>query len=367
MLIPIMPVYLSSIGFSVLWIGIIEGTAEAVSGISKAYFGSYSDRIGSRVPFVRTGYLMSTFAKPMLALFQNPAWVLLSRTSERLGKGVRTAARDAILSTESTKENRAKVFGFHKGMDTLGAALGPVVALIWLQYHPLQYRPLFMIAFIPGLLAGTLTFILKEPRSEKKERRRPSLKESFRFWNDSSKEYKRVVTGILLFTLLNSSDAFLLLKMKDAGVSDMWILVIYIFFNTVAALLAYPAGVLADKFGMKKIFVIGMVLFAAVYLGFGFSDKLWQFFILFGVYAVFAAMTDGVSKAWVSLIVPHEKTATAIGFLTGAGSVIALVSSSVAGLVWTLSSASTLFLFTSLGVLLAVLYIVLVVKPDRTA
>jgi MFS family permease len=365
MLIPIMPVYLNSIGFSVLWIGVIEGVAEAVSGISKSYFGSYSDQIGKRVPFVRIGYLMSTIAKPMLSLFNNPAWVLLSRTSERLSKGVRTASRDAILASESSKENRAKVFGFHKSMDTLGAALGPVVALIWLSAHPTSYKPLFLIAFIPGLFAASLTFLLKEPNAVRGERRRPSLKESFLFWKQSSHEYRRVVIGILFFTLFNSSDAFLLLKMKAAGITDTWILLIYIFFNVVAATLSYPAGVLADKFGMKKIFLIGMILFSAVYLGFGYSDKLYQFFILFGVYAVFTAMTDGVSKAWVSLIVPPEKTATAIGFLTGAGSMIALLSSSLAGLVWTVASPSILFLFTFAGVLFTALYMTLVVKEEK--
>jgi MFS family permease len=140
MLYPVMPVYLQSIGFSVLLIGILEGMAEATAGLSKGYFGNYSDKLGSRVPFVRWGYTLSAISKPLMAVFTFPLWVFFARTLDRLGKGVRTGARDAILSDESTKENKGKVFGFHRALDTAGAAIGPLAALVFLYYYPAQYQ-----------------------------------------------------------------------------------------------------------------------------------------------------------------------------------------------------------------------------------
>ncbi len=365
MLIPVMPVYLSSIGYTVLWIGIIEGVAEAVAGISKSYFGSYSDKLQSRMPFVRSGYILSSFAKPMLVLFRNPGWVLFSRTADRFGKGLRTGARDAILSSESEEGNRARVFGFHKSMDTFGAAIGPVIALIYLNYFPGEYIALFWIAFFPAIVGSLLTFLIKEPRVIQVNRQRPSLKESFTYWKESPVQYRKLTVGLLLFTLFNSSDAFLLLKMKEEGLSDQWILMTYVIFNLVSAALSYPAGILADKFGMKKVVITGILIFSCVYIGMSASTELWQFVVLFVAYGIYTAMMAGVSKAWITVTVPQNKTASAIGFLTGASSIVTLVSSSFAGFLWTFQSSSVLFIFASLGALLTVLYFALVVNHPK--
>jgi MFS family permease len=162
MLYPVMPVYLRSIGFSVFIIGLLEGIAEATAGISKGYFGNLSDNQGRRVVFIRTGYTISAFSKPMMVMLSFPLWIFICRTLDRLGKGIRTSARDALLSDESTRENKGKVFGFHRGMDTAGAAVGPMLALVFLFFYPGNYRILFYIAFIPGLLAILLSFLLKE-------------------------------------------------------------------------------------------------------------------------------------------------------------------------------------------------------------
>ena len=164
MLYPVMPVYLRSIGFSVLLIGILEGLAEAIAGLSKGYFGNLSDKKGVRLPFVKWGYLLSAVSKPLLAVSVYPLWVFAVRSLDRIGKGIRTSARDALLSQETTKENKGRVFGFHRGMDTVGAAIGPVAALIFLYFYPEQYRWLFLIAFLPGIVAITLTFLLKEKK-----------------------------------------------------------------------------------------------------------------------------------------------------------------------------------------------------------
>src|SRR6476619_6659995 len=148
MLYPIMPVFLRSIGFSFLLIGILEGFAEATAGLSKSYFGRRSDNTGKRLPFIQLGYALSAISKPMMAVFIYPLWIFLARTTDRFGKGIRTAARDAMRSDESTPENKGKVFGFHRSMDTFGAVLAPSIALVFLYYYPQQYKLLFFLAFL---------------------------------------------------------------------------------------------------------------------------------------------------------------------------------------------------------------------------
>ena len=148
-----MPIYLKTIGFSIVLIGILEGVAEATAGLSKGYFGKLSDTSGRRVPFVQIGYAFSTISKPMMAIFTFPLWIFFARTIDRIGKGIRTGARDAILSDEATPQTKGKVFGFHRSMDTLGAVIGPSLALLYLYYYPQDYKTLFFVAFVPGLFA----------------------------------------------------------------------------------------------------------------------------------------------------------------------------------------------------------------------
>jgi sugar phosphate permease len=164
MLYPVMPVFLRSIGFSFLLIGILEGFAEATAGLSKSYFGRRSDNTGKRLPFVQIGYAFSAISKPMMAAFVYPLWIFFARATDRLGKGIRTAARDAMLSDECSPENKGKVFGFHRSMDTFGAVLGPAIALVFLYFYPGQYKLLFLLAFLPGIAAIFFTFLIKEKK-----------------------------------------------------------------------------------------------------------------------------------------------------------------------------------------------------------
>lgn len=165
MLYPVIPVYLKEIGFSVLLIGILEGVANFTAGLSKGYFGKLSDEKGLRLPFIKWGYFLSAISKPMLAVFSYPLWIFFSRTVDRLGKGLRTAARDALLSQNATQETKARVFGFHRSMDTLGAAIGPALALLFLIFFPGDYVTVFLLAFIPGMISVALIFLLKEKKA----------------------------------------------------------------------------------------------------------------------------------------------------------------------------------------------------------
>lgn len=360
MLYPIMPVYLQSIGFSVLLIGVLEGMAEATAGLSKGYFGNFSDKLGSRVPFVRWGYTLSAISKPLMAMFTFPLWIFFARTLDRLGKGVRTGARDAMLSDESTKENKGKVFGFHRALDTAGAAVGPFAALIFLYFYPGQYKWLFIIAVLPGIIAIMLTFLLKDKHSETTRQKSPGFFAFLSYWKISSKHFKLLVAGLLMFTLFNSSDAFLLLSIKSKGFSDMYMIGIYIFYNLIYALLSFPIGILADKFGLARTLILGLIVFAIVYLLMGFAMVLWQFIVIFGFYALYAASTEGISKALISNIAKKDKTATAIGFYTSFASVFTMLASSLAGLIWYTLGMKTMFIISGAGVLCVAIYLAVV-------
>ncbi len=359
MLYPVMPVFLRSIGFSFLLIGVLEGFAEATAGISKSYFGRMSDNTGRRLPFVQLGYLLSAISKPMMAAFIYPLWIFFARTTDRFGKGIRTAARDAILSDECTPNNKGKVFGFHRSMDTFGAVLGPVIALAFLYFYPGKYKLLFLLAFIPGIAAVITTFLIKEKKKSilpANERLPGNFFAIFDYWKKSNPLYKKLITGLLLFALFNSSDVFLLLKMKDSGLSDIAVIGVYIFYNLVFALLAYPVGIFADKLGLKKIFLSGLFIFSIVYAGFAVSTNLYFFFGLFFLYGVYASATEGVSKAWISNIVSSTETASAIGTFTGLQSLCSLIASSSAGLLWISLGAKATFIIAAAMTLLVIIY-----------
>jgi MFS family permease len=358
MLYPVMPIFLKSIGFSVLLIGILEGLAEATAGLSKGYFGKLSDTTGKRVPFVRFGYLLSAISKPMMAAFIFPLWIFLARTIDRLGKGIRTGARDAILSAEASPETKGRVFGFHRGMDTLGAVLGPALALVFLWLWPQQYRALFLVAFVPGMVAIAFTLLLKE----KIEKKNTSVKQIYffdflKYWKTSPALYRKLTAGLLVFTLVNSSDIFLLLKIKESGIDDRMVIGIYIFYNLVYAMASYPMGMLADKLGLKRVLIAGLVIFAMVYTGFALNSSIPGFVALFFLYGIYAAATEGVSKAWITNISDKADTATAIGTYTAFQSICTLIASSLAGLIWLKFGAAATFAISAAVTLLVAGYL----------
>lgn len=364
MLYPVMPIYLKTIGFSIVLIGVLEGLAEATAGLSKGYFGQLSDNTGKRVPFVQLGYAFSAISKPMMAVFIYPLWIFFARTIDRLGKGIRTGARDAILSDEATPQTKGKIFGFHRSMDTLGAVLGPSLALLYLYFYPGNYKTLFYIAFIPGLLALGTSFLLKEKRKTfQPSKQRTSFFSFLSYWKASPPVYRKVVTGLLVFTLFNSSDAFLLLKAKQAGLSDGWVIGVYIFYNLVYALSAFPAGIIADKVGLRKIFIAGLILFSAVYFGMSVSEHRYFIIGLFMLYGLYAAATEGVFKAWISNITDKKDTATAIGTFSAFQSICTMLASSIAGLIWFQFGAAVTFFLTAMITLAVVFYFLFFVKP----
>jgi MFS family permease len=356
--IPVMPVFLKSIGFSFFLIGLLEGVAESVAGISKGYFGNLSDHIGRRLPFVQFGYALSAIAKSSLAFISTVIPVFLSRVADKMGKGVRTSARDAILSDASPPRKKATVFGFHRGMDTVGAVIGPSLALIYLYYHPAKYQSLFAITFIPGILAVGITFLIKEKKTHTTlvQKKQPGFFSFLNYWKQSGKTYKIIVGGLLFFTVLNSSDAFLLLTIKNKGYSDQYMIGIYIFYNLIFALLSYPIGKLTDRLGMMKTIIASLLIFSAVYYVIGFAESMVVFLLIFAGYAIYAAGFDSTTKAIITEHCKKEHTGTALGFYNGCASILTILASSWTGFIWTHFNPQLAFIISASGTLLLVFY-----------
>src|SRR4030095_3860704 len=248
---------------------------------------------------------------------------------------IRTAPRDALLSQEATTETKARVFGFHRSMDTLGATIGPIAALAFLYFYPEDYKTIFYLAFIPGLISVLLIFLLKEKRNPNSTLGKGNFFSFFKYWKIASPDYKKLVAGLLLFALINSSDFFLILKTKQVTGSDYVTLITYIFYNLVFALASYPIGAIADRFNFKTVFIFGLLLFGIVYTGFAFAPSTAVIFVLYFIYGIYAAATESIAKAWISNLTHGVNTGTALGFYTSCQSICTLLASSIAGFVWT--------------------------------
>ncbi|MCL2727157.1 MAG: MFS transporter, partial [Bacteroidales bacterium] len=286
----------------------------------------------------------------------------LARTVDRLGKGIRTGARDAMLSDEATPQTKGRVFGLHRGMDTLGAVVGPLLALLFLYFYPGQYKILFLLAFIPGVVAVVATLLIKDKQIKERPivHKRTSLFSFLKYWKTSPVVYRKLVVGLLFFALFNSSDVFLLLKAREAGLDDTAVIGVYIFYNLIYALFSFPLGVLADKIGLKRILIAGLFCYATVYFGMSVSHSLYAVGGFFFLYGVYAAATEGISKAWISNITNKHDTATAIGTYTGFQSLCSLLASVITGVVWYSFGATAAFLLTGGAAVVVAVYLMVV-------
>jgi MFS family permease len=364
MLYPIVPVYLRDIGFSVLLIGVLEGVANFTSGLSKGYFGKLSDEKGLRLPFVKLGYFLSALSKPMMAVFIYPLWIFFARTMDRLGKGLRTAARDALLSQNATPQTKATVFGFHKAMDTLGAAIGPALALLFLFLYPGSYKKVFLLAFIPGMISVALVFLLKEQKLPVSTLGKGNFFSFFRYWRIASSDYKKLVGGLLFLALFNSADVFLLIKTKEITGSAELTIGAYILYNIVYALASYPFGRLADRIGIKWVFFSGLLLFALVYFLFALAASTTIIFTAFILYGIYAAATEGISRAWLTNMAHTSNTATAIGFYTSCESICTFLASVIAGAIWTGYGSTASFMVTGAAAIVVLIYFLSYKNPQ---
>lgn len=362
MLYPVVPAYLQNIGFTVFWIGLLEGVAEFIAGLTKGYFGQESDRKAIRLPFIRWGYTLSAFSKPLMALWANLPGIFLARSFDRLGKGMRSAPRDALLSSEATPETKARIFNFHRGWDTAGAVLGPILALIYLQVFPGRYVNLFYLALLPGIASVLLLFFLRENKPASAPVQANNFFSYWHYWKQAPKAYRTLAALLLLFALANSSDVFLLLQAKAITGNDSSMILSYLLYNTIYAAAAFPLGIAADRIGMKKILAMGWILFCVVYAGFAWNTDSRFVYVLFGIYGIFAAASEGIAKALLSNILPPARVATGLGLFSSLQSIVALFASFLSGWIWTAAGSFWMFM---LSAMLAVLAFVLLMANSR--
>jgi len=354
MLYPITPIFLTAVlGASMSVVGLIEGIAEVTAGFLKGYFGTLSDRIGKRSIFVVIGYSLSGLVKSLPGVIATVPAVIFSRIGDRIGKGIRTAPRDALLASYANG-NTGAVFGFHRGMDTLGAVAGPLAALLLLYFFPGKYSWIYLFAIVPSLFAIGFTFVVKDAKVSVKNSKKKVYRE---FWKSAPREYKVLLITLTLFSLVNSSDVFLILKSKQIAHSDIIAILGYVFYNLVYAFASYPVGILADKFGKKNIFIIGLIIFSVVYFGFAMNENNLIVGLLFAFYGIYASSTEGVSKAWVSDLVPDQFRGSAIGLLTALSSFAVMFGSLFTGILWDKFGAQVPFLISSLVTLIIAIFL----------
>jgi len=343
MLYPVIPVFLTAVlGAPISVLGLIEGVAESTASILKGVSGWLSDRAARRRPFVVWGYSLSSFSKPLLFFAYVWPIVLLSRFLDRVGKGLRTSARDAMIADSTDAPYRGKAFGFHRSMDTLGACIGPLLALFFLMALKENIRIVFLIAFVPAALAVlTLVFFLKEvPAKRSGGESRVKLDRKI-----FSADFKVFLAASAVFAAGNSSDAFLILRAKGLGLSLTMVVLAYVLYNISYAAFSAPAGVLSDRVPRKNIMIAGYVVFALVYAGFARLAAAAMVWPLFFIYGFYIAMTDGVGKALVSDMVPKEHVGTALGLYHFVLGIFALFASLIAGLLWSRIGAPAPFYY----------------------
>lgn len=363
MVYPVIPLYLSSIGLSVLAIGMLEGFAQAITGLSQGWFGYLSDKTGKPALFVRIGYGLSALSKPLLGVFAGSYPGLFSaRTLDRLGKAIRSAARDSILANDSVKADRGKVFGFHRSLDTLGATLGPLVALGFLYMLPGQYRTLFFIAAIPGVLAVALTFMVRSGKFApmNPRRRPPGVRALYQFWQQAGTGYRRLLGGYLLLALINSSDFFLLLRARELGLNEVAVIGVYILFNLVGAAAALPMGALSDRLGFRRVYITGLAVFTIVYGALAYTLQPAVIIAVFALYGIFAAANESVTKGWLSTQLQADEQGTGIGLYLTLAALCTLVATATTGLLWELFGSQAALGFIATFSLVVVFYFLMV-------
>jgi MFS family permease len=339
MLLNLIPFFLANIlGVRTAVIGLIEGIAETTASLLKIFFGALSDRFGKRKPFAVVGYALSALTKPLLYFASAWGWVLGVRVADRIGKGIRTAPRDALIADSIHQEQRGLAFGLHRAADTLGAFLGLGIAafIVWRTQAQSSlltidtFKLIVLVSIIPavlGVLVLSLGAVEVAGGSEKTEAKRLSLK-------TMDVRFKYFLFVLILFTLGNSSDAFILLRGQERGLSILQVMGMSLTFNAIYTLLAGPLGAWSDRVGRRRLILGGWLAYGLVYLGFAFSKTGWQVWVLYALYGLYYAATEGAARALVADLVPSKQRGGAYGLYNAAVGITVLPASLIAGLLW---------------------------------
>lgn len=345
MIYPLLPGFILKLrGGTPFVVGLIEGIAEAVNSIFKVLSGRRSDRTGARKPLMAFGYTVSSLARPVMAL--TTAWwqVLGLRFVDRFGKGVRGAPRDAMLAAYAPAGRKGAVFGFHRAMDHAGAIAGPLVATAYLAWRPEDYRGLFLLTVVPGLIVVALVWTTREPEPVERAEPLDSAEAASLSWRALPSPARRFILILFLFSLGNSTDAFLLIKLESAGVPVAWLPIAWAALHVVKSASSAAGGRLADRIGYRAPIVAGWILYAAIYGGFALAESTLAVAGLFLSYGLFFGLTEGPEKALIAELSPERVRGTAFGFYNAALGLGVLAASLLFGAIWVSISPAAAFL-----------------------
>jgi MFS family permease len=363
---PLLPVFITQVlGGPPVTLGIVEGAADATSSILKVISGRWSDRAGMRKPIVVVGYTLSSLTRPFIAAATSWAHVFAIRVTDRVGKGLRSAPRDAMLATLAPPGERGRVFGYHWAMDHAGAAIGPLLATVFLYFSPGNYRLLFALTIIPGLLA--VMTLLRVP--EAKGAPRVAAIGTDRIESAPlGSSFKKYLVISSIFALGNSSDAFLLLQLSQAGVPLMGLTLLWSAQHAIKAVITMRAGMLSDRLGRRTVIITGWLIYAVVYTGFAMSQAMSALIAWFLIYSIYTAAVEGTEKALVADLTPRALHATAFGWLAAIQGFGALAAGIVFGLLWQMFGAPIAFATgAALAVVAAALMSLLTLTPAESA
>jgi MFS family permease len=357
MVYSVMPMFLMSIGASKTSLSLIEGIAESTASLVKAFSGFWSDRIGKNKPFMLIGYGLSALIIPLYTFVVTPVQVLFLRFIERFGKGIRTAPRDSLIAGSITEGESGKGFGLQKAMDNSGAILGPLTAFVLLSLLPGKFRLIFLLAGIPAILAiFVIIFGIKEAKKSKHE-----LFAKFHL-KDFPARYYFFLGIVFIFTLGNSTDALLMVKANEVGVKVAFIPLVYLITNVVSVFTSIPVGALSDRVGKERILILGYLIYAVVYYGFGITTSTGAVVALFALYGLYSASTDGIQKAFISDLIDKNKKGTGLGIYNALLGITLLPASIIAGLLYDKVNSSVPFYFGAATAFLAVLFMLIFTK-----
>ena len=364
MIYPLLPLFLTSVlGMGTTFVGLVEGIAEATASLLKLFSGWVSDRIGKRKSLVVFGYTLSTFTRPLIAAATAGWHVLLIRFLDRVGKGIRTSPRDALIADCCLVGEQGKAFGFQRALDHVGAVLGPLIAFFFLTFITQQYRTIFWFAYFPGLVA---LIILIRGVSDRQST--PTIAAAARIQltlQPFGRRFKLFLFIIILFSLGNSSDAFLLLKAKEAGISVSLLPILWVVLHLVKSLSATPGGILSDRLGRRSVIIAGWLLYSGVYWAFAWVESSMLVWILFAIYGLFYGLTEGGERALVADLVEPHLRGTAYGLYHFSIGISTLPASLLMGLLWEKVSSKAAFGFGATLALLAAFLLWLMLRSDK--
>jgi MFS family permease len=374
MVYPLLPLFLTRVlGAGAMSLGVIEGVAEAANSVLKIVSGWLTDRWNAPKRLVLGGYGLSSAVRPLMALVSAWPQVLVLRFTDRLGKGVRTSPRDAMLARFAPEDRRGRVYGFHRAMDHAGAVMGPLAASAYLYFNPEAYRSLFAWTLVPGVLVILILLRVPESRAQRgvrlepdQDRRGVPRQPEQDNPTHLPRRFYLATAVILVFSLGNASDAFLLLRLSNLGIASMWIPLLWSALHVVKVVSSIAGGSLSDRFGRRTMIGLGWMVYAAIYLAFGHFDHRGTVIAIFLLYGIYFGLTEGVEKAWVADMAPADRRGTAFGIYNAALGIGTLAASLLFGFLWTRVSPPVAF-FTGGGLALAATVLLYLLFPRNSS